>query len=106
MSSLKDKAIKWLGGFTADEMKTIEALKIKRLLQEPCYGRERLKTVKLCSNWWIWKDERIPEHHLLQILAEGLTKEIEKYIEIEVSSDELKRIYKGEIEIVVREGAE
>ena len=103
MSSLKEKAIKWLGGFTKDEMET---LKIRSLLREPCFGHERVNTVKLCSEWWIWAHERIPESHLIHVLAEGLTKEIEKYIEIEVSTDELKRFYRGEIEVVVREGAE
>ena len=102
MSRLKDKAIKWLGGFTEDEMET---LKTKNLLQKPCFESERLNTVKLCSNWWIWNDEKIPEHQLLRVLAEGLKKEIQKYMNTEVRTDGLRRIYEGEIEVVVREGA-
>lgn len=50
--------------------------------------------------------ERIPEAQLINILAEGLTEEIKKHIRLEVSTHDGKRIYKGELEVVVREGEE
>ena len=103
MSSLKDKAIKFLGGFTKDEM---EFFRIRSLLREPCFGRERLDTVKLRSSWWTWEHERIPEDHLICILVEGLTEEIKEHIRLEVSTNDGKRIYEGELEVVVREGEE
>lgn len=103
MSGLKDKAIKWLGGFTKEEA---EILRTKNLLQKPCFVRDQLNTVRLSSELWLWEYEKVREDQLLSVLAEGLANQTKDHISIEVISDGEKRFYRGEIEVVVREGAE
>ena len=103
MSRLKDKAIKWLGGFTKAE---VDEIKIKNLLPEPYIGHEKIKTVKLCCETHFPAWEYVPEEKVRRILAEGLTKEFEDYITIKASIDDQTTFYRCGIEIVAREGAE
>lgn len=105
MSSLREKAIKWLGGFTEEEL---EKFKTENLLKEIPIVHEKIDTCKLgsqiCVNAW----EHLPEDYMRNVLAKGLTEEIEKYISVKMSYNELtaKCIYTGEVEVVVRAGAE
>lgn len=103
MGNLKDKAIKWLGGFTNEE---VEELKQENLNWEPYIVHKQLNTVKLCSEIKIPAWEYVPEEHLRRFLAEYLEKEIEKYMRITYGSDQMKNIYRAELEVVVREGDE
>lgn len=105
MSGLKEKIIKALGGFTEAEL---ENFKTEKLLKENLVVHKKIDTCKLgsqiCINAW----ERLPEDYIRNILAERLTKEIEKYMSVKTRYDELtaKCMYMGEVEVVVREGAE
>ena len=103
MSSLKDKAIKWLGGFTKAET---EEIKAKALHREPCIVHDRLNTVTLCCEDWLWRHQNVPGNHMRHFLAEGLAEEIEKYMNVKEIHEGPKVIFRAEIEVVVREGAE
>lgn len=102
MSGLKDKAIKWLGGFTKDEM---EFLRMKKLFQAPCFVSEKVNTAKLCYEIRIPGWEFIAEKDLMRVLAEGLAKEVESHMNVETIYAGNEQIHKAEIEVVAR-GAE
>jgi hypothetical protein len=102
MSRLKDKVIKYLGGFTNAEM---EENKEENLHRKPYVVHKQLSTVKLRSERYIPAWEYVPEEHLRHILAEGLEREIAKHMRITCCDNpDMTTIYRAEIEVVVREG--
>lgn len=106
---MKDKIIKWLGGFTETEVtEKVKEAEFNAMGRTPCVVYKQLNTKKLQSDIRIRIFDDLPEEYIRELLAKGLQNQIEDCMHVEscVGVDPMFNIYRAQIEVVVREGAE